>query len=111
MLKDLEEISHLLSKNKYYQVLKRFEQVPQYNSSNEEDKCNLYPFQLAIKPLLFFLQPTSHALGRSVIISSNSIVTCNSKRVCSSFCFLSLVDVITNRDEGLKHKLPIIKRK
>ena len=38
MLKNLEEIASLLGKNKDYQVLKRFEQVEQYNSSYEEDK-------------------------------------------------------------------------
>ena len=38
MLKDLETIASLLSANKDYQVLKRFEQVTEYNPSNEEAK-------------------------------------------------------------------------
>lgn len=38
MLKDLEEVASLLSKSKNYQVLRRFEKIKQYNSSNEEEK-------------------------------------------------------------------------
>src|SRR5208283_3294050 len=46
---------------------------------------SLYPVQVSLSPLLFFLQPTSQAVGRSASIWPRFCVTCRSRRVGSGF--------------------------
>ncbi len=49
----------------------------------------LYPIQLSLYPLLFFLVPTSHFFGKSFIISDKLISNCFSTRVGSFLAFIS----------------------
>src|SRR5262245_21681222 len=46
-------------------------------------RCNVYPVQYIVLPLLSFLAPLLHALGKSFSISSNDIVFYFSMRVGS----------------------------
>src|SRR5208337_400777 len=46
---------------------------------------SLYPVQVSLQPLLFFLEPTSQAVGRSASIWPRFCVTCRSMRVGSGF--------------------------